>query len=117
MTHGAQSSNRQSELDENKTGEKEKTLPTEPSHSEIDKLDSQITALVLKRNFAGAAALQLELDQILAAINTKRDLEAGIKEAVAKRDFAKAGELQARLNEMNEGTRHENEVSGQVRKC
>merc|ERR1739838_1033301 len=75
-------------------------------HSEINKLDSKITALVNKRNFAEAAALQLELDQVLAAINVKRDLEIGIKEAVAKRDFAKAGELQARLNEMNEAVRN-----------
>jgi len=79
-------------------------------HSEINKLDSKITALVNKRNFAEAAALQLELDQVLAAINVKRDLEIGIKEAVAKRDFAKAGELQARLNEMNEGKPKEVEI-------
>ena len=72
-------------------------------NAEINQLDSQIIALVNKRDFVGAAAKQHELDELLAAINVKRDLESGIKEAVARRDFAKAGELQARINAMNEG--------------
>lgn len=72
-------------------------------HSEINKLDAEITALVSKRDYAGAAKLQTELDEVLARINARRDLENGIKDAVARRDFMKAAELQARVNEMNEG--------------
>merc|ERR1711935_312317 len=71
-------------------------------HAEINQLDSQIIALVNKRDFTAAAASQTELDELLAAINVKCDLETGIKEAVARRDFSKAAELQARINAMNE---------------
>ena len=85
-------------------------------HAEINELDAKISSAVHKRDFAGAAALQTELDAILKRINARRDLEAAIKEAVAKRDFVAAAQHQAEIDKMQSGKKIEVETYSAIRK-
>ena len=66
-------------------------------------LDSALAKAVSKRDFAQAAKLQAEIEDVTRIINEKRDLEQAIREAVVARDWSAAAEIQKKIDALDQG--------------